>query len=363
MDFARSCRRGGGGGSGVVRSSATVPCSGKNCTPAVRGGLAQFVAILLTLIGGGFLALLDRLVRCPGGPGDVGKGLLFTLGLLDAERSVGVLLFPRVRRALALPGGYPGDSRGGGRVDHLGARGRHLGQLDRHRPDRQRDHLCQVVGSHEAGAQIAELILMLAVAGVVAGSIHALAVPFLIVALVVFGWFAAALGVWISLQLRSTWRAQFLTIAGLLLINVMGQGLLNALSRFGFAPGVWPGFTPYEVTKLLLDPQFLQRLSVASWPRSWWLSSIDDGLAWQTIFTILSVVSYAALAAVLTRHSLRRFEVVAGRGAGPRTHSRSHRVTARTKVQAPRPAIGKTRSCWEWPPEITSIPPPNGRPS
>jgi hypothetical protein len=175
----------------------------------------------------------------------------------------------------------------------------------------------KLLGAMKRGRRFAELILMLAVAGVVAGSIHALAVPFLIVALVVFGWFAAALGVWISLQLRSTWRAQFLTIAGLLLINVMGQGLLNALSRFGFAPGVWPGFTPYEVTKLLLDPQFLQRLSVASWPRSWWLSSIDDGLAWQTIFTILSVVSYAALAAVLTRHSLRRFEVVAGRARRP----------------------------------------------
>ena len=102
----------------------------------------------------------------------------------------------------------------------------------------------------------------MAVAGAVAGSIDVLSIPVLIVALAVYGWFAAALGVWISLQLRSTWRAQFLTIASLLLINVTGQGVLNALSRFGFAPQVWPGFTPYEISKLLLDPQFIQRLAV-----------------------------------------------------------------------------------------------------
>ena len=41
--------------------------------------------------------------------------------------------------------------------------------------------------------------------------------------LAVYGWFAAALGVWISLQLRSTWRAQFLTTSGLLLVNLRGR--------------------------------------------------------------------------------------------------------------------------------------------
>jgi hypothetical protein len=46
------------------------------------------------------------------------------------------------------------------------------------------------------------------------------------------------------------------------LINVFGQGVLNILSRFGFAPQLWPGFSPYEMSKLLLDflwlaPRFL----------------------------------------------------------------------------------------------------------
>ena len=130
-------------------------------------------------------------------------------------------------------------------------------------------------------------------------------------------------GVWISLQLRSTWRAQFLTIAGLLLINVMGQGLLNALSGLVSPPAFGRDSLRTKSPSYSWIPSSSQRLSVASWPRSWWLSSIDDGLAWQTIFSILSVVSYAALAAVLTWHSLRRFEVVAGR-APARGHTADH---------------------------------------
>jgi hypothetical protein len=135
----------------------------------------------------------------------------------------------------------------------------------------------------------------------------------LIVAMAIYGWAAAALGVWISLQLRSTWRAQFLTMACLLLINVFGQGVLNMLSRLGFAPQLWPGFTPYEISKLMLDTTFIERLSKAQWPRFWWLSTVDDGLAWQTIFSIASLLAYAALATLLTWHTLRRFEIVAGR--------------------------------------------------
>ncbi|MFI5455420.1 MAG: ABC transporter permease subunit [Isosphaerales bacterium] len=168
-------------------------------------------------------------------------------------------------------------------------------------------------GAMRRGRKFAELILLIAAVGAVAGSIHVLSLPFLIIVLSVYGWFAAALGVWISLQLRSTWRAQFLTITTLLLINVAGQGILNVLCRFGWAPQVWPGFTPYEISKLLPDLQFFQQLSSASWPRSWWVSDIDNGLAWQTIATVLSVLGYAALATLLTWQTLRRFEVVAGR--------------------------------------------------
>jgi ABC-type transport system involved in multi-copper enzyme maturation permease subunit len=171
----------------------------------------------------------------------------------------------------------------------------------------------KLLGAFRRGRRFAELVVLLAATAVFAGSIDALSLPLLFIALVVYGWFAAALGLWMSLQLRSTWRAQFLTISSLLLMNVTGQGVLNALSKFGFAPQIWPGFTVIEISKLLLDPPFIQRLASESWPRSWWISSIDDGLAWQSIFTALSIAGYALFATLLTWHALRRFEIVAGR--------------------------------------------------
>jgi hypothetical protein len=168
-------------------------------------------------------------------------------------------------------------------------------------------------GALKRGHRLAAVIIVLALAGVVAGSIQILSLPALIVALAVYGWFAAALGVWISLQLRSAWRAQFLTIASLFLLNVSGQGILNMISRFGFAPQVWPGFTPYEISKLFFDPHIIRHLTEESWPTVWRISSVDNGFAWLMIFSVASLLGYASLASLLTWHALRRFDVVAGR--------------------------------------------------
>jgi ABC-type transport system involved in multi-copper enzyme maturation permease subunit len=168
-------------------------------------------------------------------------------------------------------------------------------------------------GALKRGYRLAAVVIVLALSGVVTGSIHILSLPALIVALSVYGWFAAALGVWISLQLRSTWRAQFLTIAGLILVNVSGQCILNTISRFGYAPQVWPGFTPYEISKLFFEPDMIRRLTKISWPTFLEISSVDNGLAWLTIFSVMSLLGYAAFASLLTWHALRRFDVVAGR--------------------------------------------------
>ncbi len=119
----------------------------------------------------------------------------------------------------------------------------------------------KMVGAIKRGRIFGGVIVFLTVLGALLGSINPLSIPLLILAMAVYACAAAALGLWISLQLRSTWRAQFLTIACLLLINVLGQGMLNVLSRFGYAPQLWPGFTPYEIAKLVLDPQFLEYLS------------------------------------------------------------------------------------------------------
>jgi hypothetical protein len=190
--------------------------------------------------------------------------------------------------------------------------------------------LGKLLGAMTRGRRFAELIVLLAATGVFAGSINVLSLPLLVVALVVFGWFATSLGLWMSLQLRRTWRAQFLAISSLLSINVAGQGLLNAASKFGYAPQIWPGFTVIEISKLLLDPSFVPRLASASWPRSFWISSVDDDLAWQTIFTGLSVAGYALGASLLTWHLRRRFEIVAGRPR--RTSRRRPRCSAKAKA-------------------------------
>jgi ABC-type transport system involved in multi-copper enzyme maturation permease subunit len=168
-------------------------------------------------------------------------------------------------------------------------------------------------GALRRGRRLGGVIILLATAGAVAGSINVLSIPALMIALIVYGWFAAVIGVWFSLQLRSTWRAQFLTIASLILINVAGQVVLNAMSRFGLAPWVWPAFTPYEISKLFFDPKVIERLADTSWPYSWRISAIDEGFAWSAIFSVLSLVGYAAFSALLTWHALRRFDVVAGR--------------------------------------------------
>ncbi len=133
------------------------------------------------------------------------------------------------------------------------------------------------------------------------------------VGLVAYGWFAAALGLSISMQLRSTWRAQFLTIALLLLVNVLGQGVVNLFAHMGYGAQVWPGFTPYEVSKLVMSPDFFQRLATDRWPRFWRPGDIDSEPAWLAFFSVTSPFVYATLAALLTRDAIRRFEVAAGR--------------------------------------------------
>jgi hypothetical protein len=129
----------------------------------------------------------------------------------------------------------------------------------------------------------------------------------------IYAWAVAALGVAISLQLRPTWRAQFLTIATLLLVNVFGQGLLNMLSRFEFAPQLWPGFSPYEISKLLPDSQYIEHLHAAQWPYSWRVSAMDNSPVWRTIFSTVSLSVYTTMAVVLVWHTLYRFETVANR--------------------------------------------------
>ena len=171
----------------------------------------------------------------------------------------------------------------------------------------------KMFGAMKRGLMFGVVVVFLAILGALVGSISPLSIPLLILAMGIYFWAAAALGLWISLQLRTTWRAQFLTMACLLLISVFGQGLLNMLSRFGFAPQLWPGFSPYEVAKLVLDRRFVDLLATEQWPQIWRASAVDEGFAWQTIFTAASLLAYSALATLLVLLAFKRFQFVAGR--------------------------------------------------
>jgi ABC-type transport system involved in multi-copper enzyme maturation permease subunit len=293
-------------------------------------GLTRLVAVLLTLIGGGFLAywavwygfnaLLEMWETHDASSWgytsqpDRWAFYWFLVGSVPLIYLVGILAVASAA-ASTITSEHEGDTWISLTVTDL--TGREI-------------VFAKLLGALMRGRRCAEVILLLAAIGVVAKSAHVLSLPLLVIALLVYGWFAASFGVWISLQFRSTWRAQFLTITTLLLINFMGQGILNAASRFGYAAQLWPGLTPYEITRLLPEPQFLDHLSSAfsrPWARSWRLSDIDDGLAWQAVFTVLSILCYTLLATLLNRLSLRRFEIVAGRArqlVRPRSSTSTH---------------------------------------
>ena len=169
-----------------------------------------------------------------------------------------------------------------------------------------------------------------------------LSIPCLIVALGVYAWFAAALGVWISLQLRSTWRAQFLTMACLLLINVFGQGLLNSCSRCSATlPSSGRGLLPHEISKLLMDP---------SVPRAYLARRIGPGPGgsrpWMTATSGRPSSAWRAswptprFAAFLTWHTLHRFEIVAGRARRAKRHLLPHPLHILITTMPIPPAIG-----------------------
>jgi ABC-type transport system involved in multi-copper enzyme maturation permease subunit len=171
--------------------------------------------------------------------------------------------------------------------------------------------LAKLAGALWRPRGVVVVIFLSVLAGVLTGAVHPLSLPVLAFSLAVYGWFASAIGVLISLHLKSTWRAQFLTISGLWLVNLIGQAVLSNVRRY--APMLWPGFTPYEVGKAVLPPY-----AIENWireARSWslYVPDIDGGPVWTVIMTILSLSCYLVGAIVLSLVALARFDAAAGR--------------------------------------------------
>jgi ABC-type transport system involved in multi-copper enzyme maturation permease subunit len=276
-------------------------------------GLAQFVGFLLTVTAGGFLAyytywMAEPAIREVWESGNAPRNdymawanrtafMWFLLGVVPLIYIIGIL-------------GVAGAAAASITSEHEEDTWISLTATDL---TGREIIFAKMFGAMKRGLKFAGVIVFLATLGALVGSISPLSVPLLILAMAIYACAAAALGLSISLHLRSTWRAQFLTMASLLLINVFGQGVLNLLARFGFAPQLWPGFSPYEISKLLLDSQYIEHLRVAEWPYSWRVSAMDDGLVWRTIFSIASLAAYTTMAALLLWHTLHRFEIVVGR--------------------------------------------------
>jgi hypothetical protein len=86
----------------------------------------------------------------------------------------------------------------------------------------------------------------------------------------------------------------------------------------------------YEINKLFLEPDVIRHLTKVSWPTFWGIRSVDNGLAWLTILTVMSLLGYASLASLLAWHALGRFDVVAGRAR--RRNAKTRREVQGTQI-------------------------------
>jgi hypothetical protein len=192
----------------------------------------------------------------------------------------------------------------------------------------------EIVLSKTAGAiwgvrRMLVALMLLVLLGVVCGAVHPFGMALAAVSVAVFITFAAVFGVLVSLQFRSTWRAQFMTLAGLLLLNLMGQAVLN----FWLSESVlvWPGFMPAHVGASLFPPDYPARLAEGAKTflgQRLSVNSLDWRPFWATVMNGLAVLGYGALTALLAWTALWSFERVAGR---PR-RSKSRAVSAQARV-------------------------------
>ena len=172
--------------------------------------------------------------------------------------------------------------------------------------------LAKIAGALKPAFTIIVVMMVLAVLGSIVGSVHWLTLPLVTIDAVIFMTFAAVFGVCISMQLKSTWRAQFLTIALLFLLGMLGQTFLN-LSR-QYAPSVWPGFFPSDIARAIIEPDAIEYLRRGdySW-RDLRLGEIGGNDPWLVVFGVLSPLIYGSLACFLTVLAIRGYDRAAGR--------------------------------------------------
>jgi ABC-type Na+ efflux pump permease subunit len=149
--------------------------------------------------------------------------------------------------------------------------------------------LGKMLGPLRATAPTGVTIGVLWVIGLVAGSIHPLGFLYALVVLALLVWFTTALGTYVSLTSKVTWKARLLTQGILIAPHVCCLlPIPSALVLLGFS--LW---SYYEVSEL-------------------WMGSPSGGV-FQAFYFIVGMVIYGVAAAFLTRASLRRFDAIADR--------------------------------------------------
>jgi ABC-type transport system involved in multi-copper enzyme maturation permease subunit len=170
----------------------------------------------------------------------------------------------------------------------------------------------KLLGALRSVRWILPMPLTLWLSGVAAGSVHPLSLPVLAVELAVYGWFAAALGTYFSLALKSTSRAQAATIGVLLATNV---GLLTAFTQLRFRTFLmFAGCMPAVVGGSALAYVTVDRILTNG-------LHIGGGQSWSTgqyaPTFLLSMALHAAAAWALTRAACRHFDRVVDRPRRP----------------------------------------------
>jgi ABC-type transport system involved in multi-copper enzyme maturation permease subunit len=320
-----------------VRFTKLPPCGDdpmhwKELHTSRSGGIARLVGLLATVVLGGLLiygtygtarpAIEEALLGHPvGGPWGWGTPTTMYRWQFNAYLSI---VTPLIFVVYIL--GVASGAAGSVTSEHEGDTWVSLTTTLLSGPEILR---AKMLGSVWRCRMLALAIVLLWLIGLCVGSIHPIGVVVALVELAVFSWFAAALGAILSLQFRSTHRAQALTLAALLFFNIVGQSAFG-LIRY-LAPFVWPGCMPAQIYWALVTPWDVQSFSLRMLPRSLSPWDVDNGPGWRAVVGVLTVLGYAGGAFLLTRGAFASFDTAAGRARLP---GKPHPLAS----PAPRPA-------------------------
>lgn len=174
----------------------------------------------------------------------------------------------------------------------------------------------EIVSSKIRGAiwsirRIVWLMVGLWALGMASGAVHPLGALLAALELAAAAWFAAALGVYISLRAKNSTRALVATMVILLLLN--GGYLLLVIPWLNSHPLLWSGSTPFIETAALLSYREIDTLrGAATVVGSYFSPSVRDGSA-IIVSCAVSILLYSAGAVLLSRLSLGVYDRVVDR--------------------------------------------------